>query len=198
MKWAGGASASSCPFSRRAAGPARDDEALAPSTGRPNVTPTSPRATRAPAEASGADTGTLAHWSQPSGGTSSSSGISTTAALGLPAAAGTGEVGGAETATAVVAAVTDAAGCSSTSGTGCCVSATVATYCASVATGSGSVVITAGRGSVASAALCEPPLAAVAVAAWWGRPRPSSAPWQAQEGARWAPPCEHEGEGVRP
>jgi hypothetical protein len=145
MKWAGGASASSRPCSRRAAGPARDDEAMASSNGRPNVAPTSPRATRAPAEASGADTGALAHWSQPCGGTSSSSGISTTTALGLPAAAGAGEVGGAAIVTAVVAAVTDAAGCGSTSVVGCCGSATATACCASAATGSGSVVVATGR-----------------------------------------------------
>jgi hypothetical protein len=50
----------------------------APSTGCLSAASTSPRATRAPAEASGADAGGLAHWSQPGGGTSSSSGISTT------------------------------------------------------------------------------------------------------------------------
>jgi hypothetical protein len=33
-------------------------------------------------------------------------------------------------------------------------------------------------------------------AAWWGRPRLTSAPWQVQEGARWAPPCEREDEKV--
>jgi hypothetical protein len=63
----------------------------------------------------------------------------------------------------VAATVTNAAGCSSTlaagyygstSGTVRCGSATATVCCASA---------TAGRGSVASAALCEPPLAAVAV-----------------------------------
>jgi hypothetical protein len=49
------------PPSRCAAGPARDDEAPAPSAGCPSVAPTSPRATGAPAEALGADTGTLTH-----------------------------------------------------------------------------------------------------------------------------------------
>jgi hypothetical protein len=125
----------------------------------------SPRATSALAEASGADTGTLAHWSQPGGGTSSSSGISTTAAPELPAAAGTDEVGGAATATAVVAAVVDAGGGGSTTGAACCGSAAVAACCASAATGSGSVVVTAGRGFVSLAALCEPPLATVAMLA---------------------------------
>jgi hypothetical protein len=69
---------------------------------------------------------------------------------------GTGEVGGAATTTALVAAVIDAA---------CCGSATVTACYASAATGSGSIVIAAGRGSVALAALCEPPPAAVAVLA---------------------------------
>jgi hypothetical protein len=68
----------------------------------------------APAEASGTDTGTLTHWSQPGGGASSSSGISITTALGLPAAAGTGEVGGVATAMAMVATAIDAAGFVST------------------------------------------------------------------------------------
>jgi hypothetical protein len=68
----------------------------------------------APADASGADAGGFARWSQPGGRTSSSSGISTTTALGLPAAMGAGEVGGAATATAAVAAMADAAGCGST------------------------------------------------------------------------------------
>jgi hypothetical protein len=113
------------------------------------------RATSAPAEASGADTGGLAHWSQPSGGTSSS-GISTTTALGLPAAAGAGEVGGATAATPVIAAVTGAACCGSTAVAGCRGSATAAACCASAATRSG---------SVASAAPRESPLAAVAVLA---------------------------------
>jgi hypothetical protein len=120
---------------------------------------------RAPAEASGADTGALAHWSQPGGGTSSSSGISTTAALGLPAAAGAGEVGGAASATAVVAAATGATCCGSTSVAGCCGSATATACNASAATGSGSVVIATGRGSEHSVAPRESPLAAVAVLA---------------------------------
>jgi hypothetical protein len=164
-KWVGGATACSRPYSKCAAGPARDDEAPAPSAGHPNAATTSPLATSAPAEASGADTGALTHWSQPGGGTSSSSGISTTAALGLPAAAGAGEVGGAATATAVVAAATDTAGCGSTAITGCCGSATAAACCASVATGSGSVVVAAGCGSVASATPRGSPLAAAAVLA---------------------------------
>jgi hypothetical protein len=165
MKWAGGASAWSRSCSRRAAGLAHEDEAPAPSSGRPSVAPTSPWVTRAPVEPSGADTDALAHWSQPGGGTSSSSGISTTATPGLPAAASTGEVGGAATATAVVATVVDAAGGGSTTGAACCGSAAVAACYTSAATGSGSVVVTAGRGSVASAALCESPLAAVAMLA---------------------------------
>jgi hypothetical protein len=63
----------------------------------------------------------------------------------------------------VVAAVVDAAGGGSTTNAACCGSAAVAACYASAATGSGSVVIAAGRDSVASAAPCEPPLAAVAV-----------------------------------
>jgi hypothetical protein len=165
MKWASGASACSRSCSRRAVGPAREDEAPAPSAGCPSVAPTSPRATRAPSEASGADTGTLTHWSQPGGGMSSSSGISTTTAHGLSAAAGTSKVGGAATATTVVATVVDAADCGSTSAVGCCGSATATACCASAATGSGSVVVAAGRGSESSVAPCEPPLAAVAVLA---------------------------------
>jgi hypothetical protein len=131
---------------------------------RCSVAPTSPRATSAPAEVSGADTGALAHWSQPCGGSSSSSRISTTAALGLPAGAGTGKVGGAATATAMVATSIDAAGCGSTSVAGCCGSATAAACCAFAATGSGSVVVAAGRGSESSTAPHEPPLTALAVA----------------------------------
>jgi hypothetical protein len=107
----------------------------------------------------------LAHWSQPDGRTSSSSGISTTAAPGLPAAAGTNEVGGAATATAVVATVIDAAGCGSTSVAGYCGSATATAVCASAATGSVSMVVAAGRGSESSTAPREPPLGAVAVLA---------------------------------
>jgi hypothetical protein len=91
----------------------------------------SPRATSAPAKASGADTSALARWSQPGGGTSSSSGISTTAALGLPAAAGASEVGGAATATAVVAAVTDAACCGSAAVASCRGSSVTAAGCGS-------------------------------------------------------------------
>jgi hypothetical protein len=63
------------------------------------------------------------------------------------------------------ATVIDAASCGSTSVAGCCGSATAAACCAFAASGSGTVVVTAGRGSVASASLCEPPLAAVAVLA---------------------------------
>jgi hypothetical protein len=92
-------------------------------------------------------------------------GISTTAAPGLPAAVHSGEVGGAATATAVAAAVVDAAGGGSTTGVACCGSTAVAAYCAPAATGSGSVVVAIGRGFVASATLCEPPLAAVAMLA---------------------------------
>jgi hypothetical protein len=63
----------------------------------------------------------------------------------------------------MVATVTGAAGCGSTSVAGCCGFATAAACCASATAGSGTVVVAIGRGSVASAALCEPPLAAVAV-----------------------------------
>jgi hypothetical protein len=79
--------------------------------------------------------------------------------------AGTGEVGGAATATAVVATVIDAACCGSTPVVGCCGSETAVAYCASAATGSSSVVVAAGRGSESSATPREPPLAAVAVLA---------------------------------
>jgi hypothetical protein len=44
----------------------------------------------------------------------------------------------------------------------------------------------------------RPPAMPSTSAAWWGRPRASSAPWQAQEGAQWAPPCEHEDKKLRP
>jgi hypothetical protein len=44
----------------------------------------------------------------------------------------------------------------------------------------------------------RPPAMPSTSAAWWGRPHPSSAPWQARKGARWVPPCKHNGEGVRP
>jgi hypothetical protein len=54
-------------------------------------------------------------------------------------------------------------GCGSTSVAGCCGSATVAACCASAAAVNSTVVVAAGRGSVVSAALCEPPLAAIAV-----------------------------------
>jgi hypothetical protein len=173
------------PCSRRAAGPAGDDEASALSAGHPSVAPTSPRATSAPAEASGADAGALAHWSQPGGRMSSSSGISTTAALGLPATAG--------------------ACCGSTSITGCCGSAAAAAACcASAATGRFrsrrhrprlEKLGCAARAAVAVLAAAHDALVEHRLV---GRPRPSSAPWQAQEGARWAPPYEHEGKGVRP
>jgi hypothetical protein len=113
----------------------------------------------------GAGTGALTHWSQPGGRTSSSSGISTTATLGLPAAAGAGEVGGAATATAVAAAVADAASCGSTVVAGCCSSATAAACCASVATGGGSVVVATSCGSETSPAPREYPLAVVAMLA---------------------------------
>jgi hypothetical protein len=96
---------------------------------------------------------------------SSSSGISTTATLGLPATAHIGEFGGVVTATAVATTVIDAAGCGSTSVAGCCGSATAAACCTSAATSSGSVVVTTGRGSESSTAPREPPLAAVAVLA---------------------------------
>jgi hypothetical protein len=69
------------------------------------------------------------------------------------------------TTTAMVATIINAVGWGSTSVAGCCGSATAAACCASAAAGSGTVVVTAGRGSVASASLCEPPLAAVAVLA---------------------------------
>jgi hypothetical protein len=169
--------------------------------------------------------GTLAHWSQPGGETSSSSGISTTTAPGPPAAAGTGEVGGVATATAAVAPIVDAAGCSSTSAAGgcdstslvgCygstsvadrCGSATTAARCASAAAGNGTVIAT-GCGSVASAVLCEPPLAAdtALVAArdalderrLVGTTASILSTLQAREEARWAPPCEHEDKKLRP
>jgi hypothetical protein len=141
---------------------------------RPLDAPALPRATSAPAKASGADTGTLAHWSQPGGGTSSSSGISIAAAPGPPVAAGTGKVCGAATAAAVVAIVVDAGGCDSTAAAGCCGStsaagccgfATAAAYRTSATAGCGTVAVATGCGSVASAALCEPPLAADAALA---------------------------------
>jgi hypothetical protein len=91
-----------------------------------------------------------------------SSGISTTAALGLPAAAGASEVGCTATATAVVAAMTDAACRGSATVTGCRGPTPVATCYASAATRSGSVVVAAGCGSKTSAAPREPPLAAAA------------------------------------
>jgi hypothetical protein len=191
MKWAGGASAFSHPCSRRVAGPARDDEAPASSAGHPSIAPTSPRATSAPAEASGADAGALAHWSQPSGRTSSSSGISTTAALGLPVVSGAGEVGGAATATAVVAVVTAAACYGSTSIAGCG-SATAAACCTSATTCSSSVVVAPGCGSKSSAPKARrvPPGGDDCV-----RPQHLG---RRKRGARWAPPCEREGKGVRP
>jgi hypothetical protein len=174
MKWAGRASASSCPYSRRFAGLARDDEGPAPSAGPPSAAPMSPRTRSAPAKASGADAGTFAHWSQPSGGTSSSSGISTTAAPGPLAATGTNEVGGTATATAMVATVVDAAGfgstsaaagCGSTSAASCGSSTTAAACRTSAVVGRGTAVVATGCGAVASVALCEPLLAADAVLA---------------------------------
>jgi hypothetical protein len=60
-KWAGGASACSRSHSGRAEGPERDDEAPAPSVGRPSVALTPPLTTSAPAEASGVDAAGLAH-----------------------------------------------------------------------------------------------------------------------------------------
>jgi hypothetical protein len=178
----GGASAPFSPCSRHAAGPARDDKGPTPSAGRPSAALAPPGATRAPTEGSGANEGVLAQWSQPGGGTSLSSSGITTAAPGPAAAAGTGEVGGVATATAVVATVIGTAGCGSASAAGCCGSASVASCrgstsvvgcggsvaaacCASVATGSGSVVVAAGHGSVALAAPCGSPLAATAVLA---------------------------------
>jgi hypothetical protein len=53
MKWAGRASACSCPCSGRATGPARDDEAPTPSAGHPSAAPTSLLATSVPIGASG-------------------------------------------------------------------------------------------------------------------------------------------------
>jgi hypothetical protein len=139
---------------------------------------------------------------------------------GLPAAASTGEVGGAATAAAVVATVIDAAGCGSTSAAGCCGSTSVAgcrgsttaaASCTSAAAGSSTVVVATGRGSVASAALCEPPLAAVdvLVAAHDTLDErrlvgtavsvlSTLAGARLREGAWWAPPCEHEDKKLRP
>jgi hypothetical protein len=147
----------------------------------------------------------------------SSSGISTTTALGLPAAAGVGEVGGAAIATAMVAAMADAACCGSTAVTSCCGStavascrgsALVAACCASAATRGGSVVVAAGCGSEASAALRKSPLAAVVVLAaardalderhLVGTVASDLSTLAGARGARWAPPCEHEDEKVKP
>jgi hypothetical protein len=44
----------------------------------------------------------------------------------------------------------------------------------------------------------RPPAAPLMSSASWGRPRPTSTPWQARGGARWAPPSEHEGEKIKP
>jgi hypothetical protein len=100
---------------------------------------------------------------------------------------------------AVVASVIDAASAGSTS---------VAACRASAATGSGSVVVAAGRASESSAAPCEPPLAAVAVLAaardslddrrLVGTAASVLSTLAGARGAWWAPPCEHEGERVRP
>jgi hypothetical protein len=57
---------------------ARDNEASAPSAGRPSTVPPSSLTTSAPVGGSGAGMGRLTHWSQ-LGGETSSSGISTTA-----------------------------------------------------------------------------------------------------------------------
>jgi hypothetical protein len=137
-----------------------------------------------------------------------SSGISTTTALGLPAAAGAGEVGGAATATAVVAAVTDAACCGSTAVASFHGSATVAACCAYAATRSGFVVVATGCGSETSAVPHESPLAVVAMLAasrdtldercLVGTAASDLSTLAGARGAQWAPPCEHEGEKVRP
>jgi hypothetical protein len=58
---------------------ARDDEASAPSAGRPDITQPSSLITSTPTGGSGAGAGMLPHWSHPGGGVSSS-GTSTTAA----------------------------------------------------------------------------------------------------------------------
>jgi hypothetical protein len=154
----------------------------------------------------GADTGGLAHWSQPGGGTSS--GTSTTTALGLPATAGADEVGGAATATPMVASMTDAACYGSTIAARCRGSATVAACCTYAATRSGSEVIAAGCGSVTSAAPRESPLPTAAVLAaardalderrLVGTAASDLSTLTDARGALWAPPCEHEGEKVRP
>jgi hypothetical protein len=80
----------------------------------------------------------------------------------------------------------------------CCGSDTVATRCASAVAGSGAVVVTIGRRRSPPSPCSRPAATPSTSAAWWGRPYPSSAPWQAQEGAQWAPPWEHEDKKLRP
>jgi hypothetical protein len=104
--------------------------------------------------------------------------------------------------------VTDAAGCGSTAVASCCGSATAAACCASAATSSGSVVVAAGCGSETSATPRESPLAAIAVLvvtrdALDERRLVGTAAFvlstlAGARGVTWAPPCEHEGERVRP
>jgi hypothetical protein len=140
----------------------------------------------------------------------SSSGISTTTACGLSATASAGNIDGAATATAVVATIAIAACYGSAAIGGCRGSATVAASCASTAAADyrGSVVIATCCGPRPQ--LCHasprsppsscsrPPSTPSMSAAWWGRPRPTSAPWQVREGAQWAPPYECEDEKVKP
>jgi hypothetical protein len=131
-----------------------------------------------PPRARGLAQGRLTHWSQPGGGTSSS-GISTTAARGLPAAAGAGEVDGAATAVVVVTVMT------------------VAAY-------NGSVAVTARSDSTAAAALHGPSLSAVAVLPaardalderrLVGIVASDLNTLAGARGARWASPYKHENE----
>jgi hypothetical protein len=101
----------------------------------------------------------------------------------------------------------DAACCGSTTVASCRGSATVAACYASAATHNSSVVVAAGCGSETSAAPRESPLAAVVVLTvardalderrLVGTVASDLTPWQVREGARWAPPCEREGEKIK-
>jgi hypothetical protein len=149
-----------------------DDEAPAPLAGHPSAVPSSSLTTSAPVGGSGAGAGRLTHWSQP-GGRTSSSGISTTAAWLSSIGAGAGGTDG-----AVTAMVMAADG----------LPPPAATLL---------LQLRYAGPRLLPSPCSQPPAAPSMSAASWGRPRPTSTPWRAQGGARWAPPYEHEDEEIK-